>query len=184
MTSFDAEALYAALREQIRAAYPDWTQANRTQADPTQADSPVIAGIHTGGAWLAERLAADLGVAEYGVISVALHRDDYARRGLQAEARSTQLPFAIEGRRVVLVDDVLHTGRTIRAAINELYDFGRPAAVELAVLVDRGGRELPYAARFAGTVVDSVPAGTTLVLERDVAGPTGRFTFGTEATRA
>lgn len=174
MTSFDAEALYAALREQIRAVYPDWTQP----------ESPVLAGIHTGGAWLAERLAAELGAAQYGTISVALHRDDYSRRGLQAEARSTALPFAIEGRRVVLVDDVLNTGRTVRAAINELYDFGRPAAVELAVLVDRGGRELPYAARFAGSVVDSVPAGTTLVLERDIAGPSGRFTFGTEAARA
>lgn len=174
MTSFDAEALYAALREQIRAAYPDWTQS----------DSPVLAGIHTGGAWVAERLAADLGAPQLGVISVALHRDDYSRRGLQAEARSTSLPFAIEGRRVVLVDDVLKTGRTVRAAINELYDFGRPAAVELAVLVDRGGRELPYAARFAGTVVDNVPVTTTLVLERDAAGPTGRFTFGTEAASA
>ncbi|HTJ94177.1 MAG TPA: bifunctional pyr operon transcriptional regulator/uracil phosphoribosyltransferase PyrR [Pararobbsia sp.] len=174
MTSFDAEALYAALREQIRAVYPDWTRP----------DGPLIAGIHTGGAWIAERLAADLGVTQFGTISVALHRDDYSRRGLQAEARSTALPFAIEGRRVVLVDDVLHTGRTVRAAINELYDFGRPAAVELAVLVDRGGRELPYAAQFVGTVVDSVPAGTTLVLERDVAGPTGRFTFGTEASKA
>ncbi|RKP59056.1 bifunctional pyr operon transcriptional regulator/uracil phosphoribosyltransferase PyrR [Pararobbsia silviterrae] len=174
MTPFDAEALYTALREQLRAAYPDWTRA----------DSPVLAGIHTGGAWIAERLAAEFGVEDYGTISVALHRDDYSRRGLQAEARATSLPFAIEGRRVVLVDDVLNTGRTVRAAINELYDFGRPAAVELAVLVDRGGRELPYAARFAGAVVDTVPAGTTLVLERDEAGASGRFTFGSEAARA
>jgi pyrimidine operon attenuation protein / uracil phosphoribosyltransferase len=174
MKSFDAEALYAELREQIRAAYPDWTRP----------DSPVLAGIHTGGAWLAERLAADLGATQHGVISVALHRDDYSRRGLQAEARATSLPFAIEGRRVVLLDDVLNTGRTVRAAINELYDFGRPAAVELAVLVDRGGRELPYAARFVSAVVDSIPAGTTLVLERENASASGRFTFTSEAARS
>jgi pyrimidine operon attenuation protein/uracil phosphoribosyltransferase len=177
MTPFDAEALYATLRDQIRAAYPDWTQP----------DGPVLAGIHTGGAWLAERLAADLGVKTFGVVNVSLHRDDYAKKGLHSEAASTALPFAVEGRRVVLLDDVLYTGRTVRAALNELYDFGRPAAVELAVLVDRGGRELPFAARFVGTTVDTVPRETTLVLKRDAAGAAGaagRFTFGTEASGA
>jgi pyrimidine operon attenuation protein / uracil phosphoribosyltransferase len=174
MTSFDAEALYAVLREQIRAAYPDWTQP----------DGPVLAGIYTGGAWIAERLAADLGVPEVGVINVSLHRDDYAKKGLHSEAASTALPFAVEGRRVVVVDDVLYTGRTVRAALNELYDFGRPAAVELAVLVDRGGRELPFAARFVGATVDTVPPQTTLVLKREAAGADSLFTFGTEASNA
>jgi pyrimidine operon attenuation protein/uracil phosphoribosyltransferase len=174
MTPFDAEALYATLRDQILAAYPDWTPP----------DGPVLAGIHTGGAWLAERLAADLGAPAFGVVNVSLHRDDYAKKGLHSEAASTSLPFAVEGRRVVLLDDVLYTGRTVRAALNELYDFGRPAAVELAVLVDRGGRELPFAARFAGTHDDSVPRNTTLVLKRDAAGAAGRFTFDTEASGA
>ncbi len=174
MTPFDAEILYAALRDQIRAAYPDWTRP----------DGPVLAGIHTGGAWLAERLAAEFGAREFGVVNVSLHRDDYAKKGLHSEAAPTALPFAVEGRRVVLVDDVLYTGRTVRAALNELYDFGRPAAVELAVLVDRGGRELPFAARFAGAIVDTVPPQTTLVLTRDAAGPAGRFTFSAEASGA
>jgi len=78
---------------------------------------------------------------EHGVISSALHRDDFGSRGLAAHSDATNLPFDIEGRHIVLVDDVLYTGRTVRAVINELYDFGRPASVELAVLVDRGHRE-------------------------------------------
>ena len=119
--------------------------------------APVLAGIYSGGAWLAERLAKDLNVTEFGVVNVALHRDDYAKKGLHSQASPTSLPFEVDSRRIVLIDDVLSTGRTVRAAINELYDYGRPASVELAVLADRGGRELPMAARFTGGVVE-VPA--------------------------
>ena len=166
--TLDAEALYRAVLDQIRAAYP---------ADAFSApDGVAIAGIHSGGAWIAARLAHDLGAGGHGVINVALHRDDYAKKGLHAEASPTSLPFDVEGRRIVLVDDVLYTGRTVRAALNELYDFGRPASVELAVLVDRGGRELPVAARFAGDTA-AVSADASLVLERDA---DGRFAFHVE----
>jgi pyrimidine operon attenuation protein/uracil phosphoribosyltransferase len=131
MLQLDAEALYGQLREGVRGLV---------------AGDAGLVGIWSGGAWLAERLQRDLGLAgRHGVISSTLHRDDFGARGL-ARANVTDLPFAIEGRRIVLVDDVLYTGRTIRAVINELYDFGRPASVALAVLVDRGGRELPIAA--------------------------------------
>ncbi|CAN0618769.1 Pyrimidine operon regulatory protein / Uracil phosphoribosyltransferase [Burkholderia multivorans] len=158
MSTIDAEALYRALLDQIRGAY-----GAAAFAAP---GGPVLAGIHSGGAWLAERLARDLGAPGFGVVNVALHRDDYAKKGLHSQASPTSLPFEVEGARIVLVDDVLYTGRTVRAALNELFDYGRPAAVELAVLADRGGRELPVAARFAGGAID-VPAGATLVLARD-----------------
>ena len=170
MSSIDAEALYRSVLEQIRAAYGDALGG---------ADGAVLAGIYSGGAWLAERLARDLNAA-FGVVNVALHRDDYAKKGLHAQASPTALPFEVDKRRIALVDDVLFTGRTVRAALNELYDYGRPASVELAVLADRGGRELPVAARFVGGVVE-VPAEATLVLARDTTGATERFTFHTEA---
>ena len=168
MSSIDAEALYRELLGQIRAAYGE---------SLTQAGGPVLAGIYSGGVWLVERLAKDLNVAGFGVVNVSLHRDDYAKKGLHSQASPTSLPFEVDNRKILLVDDVLSTGRTVRAAVNELYDFGRPASVELAVLADRGGRELPMAARFTGGVVD-VPANATLVLtQRD----DGTLAFTTEA---
>jgi pyrimidine operon attenuation protein / uracil phosphoribosyltransferase len=175
MSSIDAEALYRSVLEQICAAYGE---ALSGSADA--GDAAVLAGIHSGGAWLAERLARDLHAEHFGVVNVALHRDVYAKKGLHAQASPTSLPFEVNGRRIVLVDDVLYTGRTVRAALNELYDYGRPASVELAVLADRGGRELPVAARFVGGVVD-VPAGATLVLAREQSADADRFTFHTEA---
>ncbi|NLP61646.1 bifunctional pyr operon transcriptional regulator/uracil phosphoribosyltransferase PyrR [Paraburkholderia sacchari] len=173
MNTPDAEALYRAVLEQIRAAYP---------ADTFGApDGMAIAGIHSGGAWLAERLAHDLGATQWGVVNVALHRDDYAKKGLHSQASPTALPFEVEGRRILLVDDVLHTGRTVRAALNELYDYGRPASVELAVLVDRGGRELPVAARFTGGEMRQADPESTLVLER---ADDGRFALRIEPREA
>jgi pyrimidine operon attenuation protein/uracil phosphoribosyltransferase len=138
MLQLDAEALYAEMREGVRHLLkPD----------------AALVGIWSGGAWLAERLQRDLalpgGEKGYGVISSTLHRDDFSARGLASGTDPTRLPFAIDGRHIVLIDDVLYTGRTIRAVVNELFDFGRPASVTLAVLVDRGGRELPMAAAFA-----------------------------------
>ena len=122
----DAEALYADLARGVRGLL--------------QPDA-VLVGIWSGGAWLAERLQRDLALAgEPGVISSTLHRDDFGSRGLAAGADHTRLPFEVEGSSIVLIDDVLYTGRTLRAVLNELYDFGRPARVQLAVLVDRGGR--------------------------------------------
>ncbi len=167
MNTIDAEMLYRVLLGHLRSAYTD------AFASP---DGPALVGIYSGGAWLAERLAADLKVACVGVVNVALHRDDYAKKGLHSQASPTALPFPIEGRRILLLDDVLYTGRTVRAAVNELYDYGRPASVELAVLADRGGRELPVAAHFIGGVL-TIPVNATLVLERDDA---ACFTFRTE----
>ena len=158
-TDLDAEALYADLLEGVR-----------TLMKPDGA----LVGIWSGGAWLAERLHRDLGLAGApGVVSSALHRDDFSQRGLSAGADHTRLPFEVEGRHIVLVDDVLYTGRTIRAAVNELYDFGRPASVSLAVLVDRGGRELPIGAALAVARTE-LAGGQRLSLAR---GDDGRFTF-------
>jgi pyrimidine operon attenuation protein / uracil phosphoribosyltransferase len=161
--NLDAEALYADLLAGVRPLL--------------QADS-VLVGIWSGGAWLAERLQRDLQrPGEHGVISSALHRDDFGSRGLTAGADHTRLPFEIEGRRIVLVDDVLYTGRTIRAVVNELYDFGRPASVALAVLVDRGGRELPISAAVSAARV-TLPKEQRLSL---VKGDDGAFSFHVEA---
>ena len=166
MLELDAEALYAELREGVRALLRPQT---------------VLVGIWTGGAWLAERLRDDLGLAgRQGVISSTLHRDDFGSRGLAAATDATQLPFDIEGRSVLLVDDVLYTGRTIRAAVNELYDFGRPASVPLAVLVDRGGRELPIAAAVAAARI-ALPPRQRLSLARD---EHGRFSFAVQESPA
>jgi pyrimidine operon attenuation protein/uracil phosphoribosyltransferase len=162
MLQLDAEALYVELRQGVR-----------TLLRP----GSVLVGIWSGGAWLAERLQRELGLpGAHGVISSTLHRDDFAERGLAAGTGATQLPFAIEGSHILLIDDVLYTGRTIRAAVNELFDFGRPASVTLAVLVDRGGRELPVAAAFAAARI-VLPAGQRLSLARD---PAGLFSFAVE----
>ncbi|WP_374567877.1 bifunctional pyr operon transcriptional regulator/uracil phosphoribosyltransferase PyrR [Ideonella sp.] len=155
----DAEALYAELRQGVRGLLKPETS---------------LVGIWSGGAWLAERLQADLGLAgAHGVISSTLHRDDFGERGLASGTDATHLPFEIDGRHILLIDDVLYTGRTIRAVINELFDFGRPASVELAVLVDRGGRQLPIAAAYAAARV-ALPASQRLSLARQ---DDGRFTF-------
>ena len=162
--SLDAEALYTALRTGVRGLLGTLPDAG-------------LVGIWSGGAWLAARLHADLGLpGEPGVISSALHRDDFSERGMAAGGGVTKLPFAIEGRRIVLVDDVLYTGRTIRAVINELYDFGRPASIALAVLVDRGGRELPIEPVFAAARI-AMPPAQRLALAR---AEDGRFSFALE----
>ncbi len=163
----DAEALYGDLLARLRPLVR--LEAGRATA---------LVGIWSGGAWLAERLQRDLGLpGPHGVISSALHRDDFGSRGLAATRDATALPFDIDGRHILLIDDVLYTGRTTRAVINELFDFGRPASVTLAVLVDRGGRELPIEpAVSAARVV--LPAGQRLALTR---GADGRFDFDIEA---
>ena len=110
-----------------------------------------IVGIHTGGVWVAERLHAALGIkTPLGTLDVSFYRDDFGKIGLHRDVKSSELPFDVEGRHLVLIDDVLYTGRTIRAAMNVLFDYGRPARIQLAALVDRGGRELPVAADFLG----------------------------------
>ena len=148
--ALDAEALY---RELLRGV--------RSMLTPTTH----LAGIASGGAWLAERLQKDLGLeGPAGVLSSVMHRDDFAQRGLSAGAQ-TSLPFDVNGADVLVLDDVLYTGRTIRAVLNELFDYGRPASVTLAVLVDRGGRELPVEAALAAARL-SLPASQKLALAR------------------
>jgi pyrimidine operon attenuation protein/uracil phosphoribosyltransferase len=155
----DAEALYRDLAGGVRAML---------------LPGAALVGVWSGGAWLAERLQRELGLpGEPGVITSALHRDDFDKRGLTTGAGQTRLPFEVEGRHIVLVDDVLYTGRTTRAVINELFDFGRPASVTLAVLVDRGGRELPIQPAYSAARV-ALPAARRLALARDEA---GRFSF-------
>ena len=161
----DAEALYAELREGVRPLL--------------KADTSLV-GVWSGGAWLAERLQADLGLpGAHGVISSTLHRDDFGERGLAAGTDPTHLPFAIDGRHLLLIDDVLYTGRTIRAVVNELFDFGRPASVQLAVLVDRGGRQLPIAAAYAAARV-ALPSTQRLSLARE---GSERFIFSVKDDR-
>jgi pyrimidine operon attenuation protein/uracil phosphoribosyltransferase len=133
-----------------------------------------LVGIHTGGVWVAERLHAALGLKiPPGSIDVSFHRDDYHQRGLHANARASQIPFDVEAAHIVIVDDVLYTGRTIRAAMNELFDYGRPARVDLAVLSDRGGRELPVAPTWCPHAM-ALPAAQMLALER---ADDGRLSF-------
>ena len=135
----DAEVLLSALTEQMR---------------PAVSSDTLLVGIHTGGVWLAQRLHKSLGLSQpLGTIDVSFYRDDYGSRGLHPRVKPSEIPFEIADADVVLVDDVLFTGRTIRAALNELFDYGRPRRVRLAALVDRGGRELPMAAQFVGAEV-------------------------------
>ena len=162
----NAELLYGKLLEALRSR--------------AKVGSFELAGLAMGGAWIAERLAKDLGLPHYGVINVAFHRDDYAEKGMTAlrtaSTMTTNLPFDVNGANVILIDDVLFTGRTVRAALNELFDFGRPARVELMVLSDRGNRELPVSANFAAEQVQ-VSDKQILVLEKDSA---GKFSFQLE----
>lgn len=116
---------------------------------------PCMVGIHTGGVWVAKRLHALLELSEpLGTLDISFYRDDFSRIGVHPQVKPSNLPFDVEGRHIVLVDDVLYTGRTIRAALNEIFDYGRPASVMLAVLVERGGRELPIQADVAGLHMD------------------------------
>ena len=143
------------------------------QLRPAITPATVLVGIHTGGAWIAAVLHAALGLATpLASIDVSFHRDDHhLGNGLKAAGRVSHLPDDVEGAHLILVDDVLYTGRTIRAAMNELFDYGRPARVELAVLVDRGGRELPVAATYcAYTLSKPLPASQSFNLQRDANG--------------
>ena len=162
--ALDAEALYGELARGVRALLGADTQ---------------LAGVVSGGAWLAERLQRDLGRAgAAGALSSALHRDDFAKRGLSAHGQ-TVLPFEVQGADILLLDDVLFTGRTIRAVLNELFDYGRPARVRLAVLVDRSGRQLPVQADFSAARI-SLPARRSLELARDAL---GRLAFDVQDAR-
>ncbi len=151
----DAEAQCAALAELIR---------------PQLQANTLLVGIHSGGAWIARRLNERLALpGEIGLINVSFYRDDFGEKGLHPQIKPTSIPFDVEGRSLILIDDVLFTGRTTRAAINELFDYGRPASIKLAVLADRGGRELPIYAEFCTWYPKLDPA-EELVLETDASG--------------
>ncbi len=158
----DAQALYRELLRGVQALQRPQTR---------------LVGITSGGAWLAAQLQTDMQLpGKAGTISSAMHRDDFAKRGLSAGGQ-TALPFDVNGADIILLDDVLYTGRTIRAVINELFDYGRPASVKLAVLVDRGGRELPVQADFCAARV-TLPADQSLTLARS---ESGLFSFNVES---
>ena len=151
----DAENLFEALVTQLRSRVTPDTR---------------IVGIVTGGAWLAERLHRALGVkTPLGALDPSFYRDDFSKAGLHHQVKPSQIPFEVQGQGILLVDDVLFTGRTVRGAMNELFDYGRPARIDLAVLVDRGGRELPIAAQHVGASFE-VPPGKVLVLDRTPSG--------------
>lgn len=147
----DAEKLLTELTEKIR---PDITK------------NTLLVGIYTGGVWLAERLHRDLKCTlPLGVLDVSFYRDDFREIGLHPQVRPSNIPLEVEDRHILLIDDVLYTGRTIRAAINELYDYGRPANIRLAALVDRGEREMPIAANYIGADI-VLPRNKMLALEQ------------------
>jgi len=151
----DAETLCADLVRQLR---------------PHVTPETGMVGIHTGGAWLAERLHQELGfVVPLGMLDISFYRDDYRKSGLHKSVRASKIPFDVNGRHLLLVDDVLYTGRTVRAAMNELFDYGRPETIRLAALVDRGERQLPICAQYVGTSL-TVPKGSMLRLDRDASG--------------
>lgn len=155
MTLPDAEQLISALARQIK---------------PHLAPDSALVGIHTGGAWVAKRLRQHLGGdIPLGTLDISFYRDDFSRIGLHPQVKPSDIPFEVEGRHIILVDDVLHTGRTVRAAMNELFDYGRPASILLAVLVDRGGRELPVCAQVVGQTLPLQPH-QHIRLNRDAGG--------------
>jgi len=147
----DAEKLCAQLAKELR---------------PRVGPKTAMIGLYTGGVWLAERLHKMLELkSPLGLMDIAFYRDDYAARGLKHDPKRTKIPFDVSGRELLLVDDVLYSGRTVRAAMNELFDYGRPASIALVVLADRGGRQLPICAQHCGARVE-VPQGKRLRLMR------------------
>ena len=148
---------------------------------PRLGPKSAMVGLYTGGAWLAERLHAMLSMpSPLGLMDIAFYRDDYAARGLKHDPKRTRIPFDVNGAELLLVDDVLYSGRTVRAAMNELFDYGRPASISLVVLADRGGRELPICAQYCGARVE-VPERMRLRLLR---GDGGRLALALESERA
>jgi pyrimidine operon attenuation protein / uracil phosphoribosyltransferase len=118
----------------------------------------VIVGIHSGGVWIMERILADIKKdVPYGTLDAALYRDDFAQRGLKSEPQPANIPFDVQNKDIILIDDIFYTGRTTRAAINELFDFGRPASITLAVLINRGGAQLPILPQIIGADLSIAP---------------------------
>ncbi len=140
MNSNDVEALIEKMATELSALI----SARRLE-------DPLMIGIHTGGVWIATRLHRLLGLEEpLATLDISFYRDDFTRIGINPQVKPSVLPHRLDDRNIILVDDVLYTGRTVRAALNEIFDYGRPARIILAVLLDRGGRELPLAADVTG----------------------------------
>lgn len=160
----DAEILFQRLADQLK---------------PLVSSHTALVGIHSGGVWLAERLLPILGAdLPFGTLDVSFYRDDFASRGLHKDNRPSQIPFAVQDRHILLIDDVFYTGRTIRAAMNELFDYGRPAVL-LAVLVNRGGRELPIVPQIAALELELATNHNLQLLRHE----DGRFYLELEETR-
>ena len=153
MLELDAETIYRQLAQRARETFVG--------------EKLKLVGVHTGGVWLAERLKRDLDIADpVGILDVSFYRDDFDQSGLKPAVRPSQIAFDVAGSHILLVDDVLNSGRTVRAAMNEIFDYGRPAKIDLAVLIDRGGRELPVAASIVGAPLE-LPHDVAVVLVRD-----------------
>jgi pyrimidine operon attenuation protein / uracil phosphoribosyltransferase len=147
LANADVASLLSNLVEQIQA-----------HCQAHQLEDVLLVGIHSGGAWLASELHKRLGWnTPVGFLNIGFYRDDYSRRSINLSEAASHLPAAIDERMVILVDDILYTGRTIRAALNELFDYGRPAAIHLACLIARDGRELPIEATFCALRISLPP---------------------------
>ncbi|HOY70422.1 MAG TPA: bifunctional pyr operon transcriptional regulator/uracil phosphoribosyltransferase PyrR [Methylotenera sp.] len=137
----------------------DLLKSIASQLAPSLKANTALVGIESGGVWLMQRLLNLLAkpIAQYGVehgtLDVSFYRDDYAKRGLKSENRPSQIGFDVEGKHIILIDDVFYTGRTTRAAMNELFDYGRPASISLVALINRGGRELPITPQISGASI-------------------------------
>lgn len=143
----DIDVVVARMSDELRASL----QARRI-------NDPIMVGIHTGGVWVAEHLHRALGITtELGKLDISFYRDDFTRAGMNPQVKPSSLPFSVDDQHIILVDDVLYTGRTIRAALNELFDYGRPATILLAVLIERNGRELPIQADVVGAHMELQP---------------------------
>jgi pyrimidine operon attenuation protein/uracil phosphoribosyltransferase len=154
----------------IDAALKRMNDALETRLSSNSISDPVMIGIHTGGVWVAERLHAMLGLGvPLGSLDISFYRDDFTRIGLNPEVKASDLPVDVEDRHIILVDDVLQSGRTIRAAMNEIFDYGRPASITLAVLIEREQRELPIRADIVGAQI-SLPAKQQIKLSRNETG--------------
>jgi pyrimidine operon attenuation protein/uracil phosphoribosyltransferase len=137
--------------DEIDRLIDEMLQALKTRLEMQNITQPVMIGIHTGGAWLAERLHKLLEIEEpLGTLDISFYRDDFTQIGINPQVRPSAIPFPVDDQHIILVDDVLQTGRTIRAAMNEIFDYGRPASITLVTLVERGGRELPIQPNVVG----------------------------------
>ena len=144
----DPETLLAEITAKIKAQVDLYSQANTA-----------LVGIHSGGVWLMNRVLENIkqtiphSIVAFGTLDAAMYRDDYAKRGLKSEPKPSNIAFDVSNKHIILIDDIFYTGRTTRAAMNELFDYGRPASIQLAVLINRGGAELPIAPNIVGATI-------------------------------